>query len=193
MSRARQKIKNLILHVEQLKEKEFANEFEENPQVFPIIAEMIKNRECEFLKPLNIRLKAFRIRELFEVRGSFRTRMRLPCSRCLKDFDTPLASDFELTYTKEVPGLMDVFEDEDIELRVEEIGMIYFKGEEINLQQGIQEQVVMAFPLQPLCDENCKGLCPKCGSDLNQGDCGCKQAPGSNKFAVLKNLQLDSK
>ena len=191
MSRARRKIKNLILHVEQLKEKEFAHEFEENPQVFPIIAEMIKNRECEFLKPLNIRLKAFRIRELFEVRGSFRTRMRLPCSRCLKGFDTSLASDFELTYTKEVPGLMDVFEDDDIELRVEEIGMIYFKGEEINLQQGIQEQVVMAFPLQPLCDKNCRGLCPKCGSDLNRGDCGCKREPVSNKFAALKNLKLD--
>ncbi len=100
-------------------------------------------------------------------------------------------SDFELTYTKEMPGLMDVFEDEEIELRVEEIGMIYFKGEEINLQQGIQEQVVMAFPLQPLCDDNCKGLCSNCGSDLNRGYCGCKREPGANKFAVLKNLKLD--
>jgi uncharacterized protein len=191
MSRIRQKIKNLILHVEQLKEKEFSHEFEENPQVFPIIAEMIKNRECEFLKPLNIRLKAFRIRELFEVQGTFRTSVRLPCSRCLKDFDTPLASDFEITYTKEMPGLMDVVDEEEIELRVEEIGMFHFKGEEINLQHGIQEQVVMAFPLQPLCDKNCKGLCPKCGSDLNQEDCDCKQEPGTNKFAVLKNLKLD--
>jgi uncharacterized protein len=193
MSRARQKIKNLILHVEQLKEKEFSHEFEENPQVFPIIAEMIKNRECEFLKPLNIRLKAFRIRELFEVQGKFRTNVRLPCSRCLKNFDTPLASDFELTYTKEMPGLMDVVDEEEIELRVEEIGMFYFKGEEINLQEGIQEQVVMAFPLQPLCHDNCKGLCPKCGSDLNQEDCNCKREPGTNKFAVLKNLKLDKR
>jgi uncharacterized protein len=191
MLRPRQKMKSLVLHVEQLKEKEFSHEFEENPQVFPIIAEMIKNRECQFLKPLNIRLKAFSVRELFEVQGTFRTSVRLPCSRCLKDFDTALASDFELTYTKEVPGLMDVFEDEEIELRLEEIGMIYFKGEEINLEQGIQEQVVMAFPLQPLCDDNCKGLCPKCGSDLNQGDCGCKREPSSNTFAVLKNLKLD--
>ena len=192
MSRTHQKIKNLILHVEQLKENEFFHAFEENPQVFPIIAEMVKNRECEFLEPLNIRLKAFRIRELFEVQGTFRTRVRLPCSRCLKDFDTPLASDFELTYTKEMPGLMDVFDKEEIELRVEEIGMFYFKGEEIDLQQGIQEQVVMAFPLQPLCDQNCKGLCPNCGTDLNQGDCGCKQEPSTNKFAVLKNLKLDA-
>jgi uncharacterized protein len=191
MSRTGQKKKNLILHVEQLKEKEFYHEFDENPQAFPIIAEMVKNRECEFLEPVNIRLKAFRVRELFEVQGSLRTGIRLPCSRCLKHFDSPLASDFELTYTKEIPGLMDVVDEEEIEIRVEDVGMLYFKGEEINLQQGIQEQVVLAFPLQPLCDENCSGLCPKCGSDLNRGDCGCKREPVSNKFAVLKNLKLD--
>ena len=191
MSRTRQKIKNLILHVEQIKGKEFFHEFEENPQVFPIIVEMIKNRQCEFLKPFSIRLKAFSVREIIEVQGTLKTRARLSCSRCLKNFDTPLASDFELSYTKEIPGLMDVFDEQEIELKVEEIGMFYFKGEEINLQQGIQEQVVMALPLQPLCDENCKGLCPRCGSDLNQGDCGCKNELSANKFAVLKNLKLD--
>ena len=191
MSRTRQKIKNLTLHVEQIKGKEFSHEFEENPQVFPIIAEMIKNRQCEFLKPFNIYLKAFSVREIIEVQGTLKTRARLSCSRCLKNFDTPLASDFELSYTKEIPGLMDVFDEQEIELKVEEIGMFYFKGEEINLQQGIQEQVVMALPLQPLCDENCKGLCPRCGSDLNQGDCGCKNELSANKFAVLKNLKLD--
>ena len=191
MSRARQKIKHLILHVEQIKGKDFSHEFEENPQVFPIIAEMVKNRQCEFLKPFSIRLKAFSVREIIEVLGTLQTSVRLPCSRCLIDFDTPLAFNFVLSYTKEMPGLMDVFDEEEIELKVEEIGMFYFKGEEINLQQGIQEQVVMAFPLKPLCDENCKGLCPKCGSDLNQGDCGCKRELSANKFAVLKNLKLN--
>ena len=191
MLRTRQKLKNLILHVEQIKDKEFSHEFEENPLVFPIIAEMAKKRECEFLKPLNIRLRAFRVRELFEIQGTLRTSVHLPCSRCLKDFDTSIKSDFELTYTKEVPGLMDVFDEEEIELRIEEIGLIYFRGEEINLHQGIQEQVVMAFPLQPLCDVNCKGLCAKCGAALNQGDCGCQAEPITNKFAVLKDLKLD--
>jgi uncharacterized protein len=191
MLRPRQKMKNLILHIEQLKEKAFTHEFEEDPQVFPIIAEMVKNRECEFLKPLTIRLKAFRVRELFEVQGTFRTRVRLPCSRCLKYFNSPLTSDFELTYTKEVPGLMDAFEEDEIELKAEEIGMFYFKGEEINLQQGIQEQIVMAFPLQPLCNDNCRGLCPQCGADLNQGNCGCKREPRLRNFDVLKNLKLD--
>jgi uncharacterized protein len=193
MSPTRQKSKNLILHVEQIRDKEFFHEFGENPQEFPIIAEMIKNRECEFLEPLNIRLKAFRIRELYEVQGTFSTRVRLACSRCLKDFETMLTSAFELTYVKEVPGLMDVLDEQEIELKAEEIGLMVFKGEEINLHQGIQEQVVMAFPLQPLCDENCKGLCPQCGSDLNRRDCGCARGSGSNPFTVLKNLKLDKK
>ena len=57
MSPNRHKIKNLILHVEQIKEKEFSHEFEENPQVFPIIAEMVNNRQCEFLKPFKARNK----------------------------------------------------------------------------------------------------------------------------------------
>ena len=193
MSSSRQKRKNLILHVDQIKDKEFFHEFEENPQNFPIIAEMIKNRESQFLIPLNIRLKAFRLRELYEVQGTFSTRVRLACSRCLKEFETTLASAFELTYTKEVPGFMDALDEHEIELKVEEIGLMYFKGEEINLQRGIQEQVVMAFPLQPLCDENCRGLCPLCGTDLNQGDCGCARGPGSSPFAVLKNLKLNKK
>lgn len=191
MSQSHQKRKNLILHVEQIKDGEFFHEFEEDPLNFPVLSEMVNMRECEFRLPLSIRLKAFRVREMFEVQGTFRTRIRLTCSRCLKDFETPLICDFELTYTREVPGHMDVLDREEIELKAEEIGLMYFKGEEINIEQGVQEQVVMAFPLQPLCDRNCKGLCPHCGADLNQGKCGCMPEPRSHPFAVLKNLKPD--
>jgi uncharacterized protein len=184
---------SLILHIEQIKDKTISRKFEENANAFPIIAEMIKNRTCEFRETLKIGVKAYKVRELYQVEGHFQTRIRLACSRCLKDFDTPLTSDFALTYAKEVPGLMDVLNEEEIELKLEEIGLLYFRGEEINLQQGIQEQVVMALPLQPLCDKNCKGLCPQCGSDLNQKDCGCEQKSSPNKFAVLKNLKIETK
>lgn len=184
-------MKNLILHTEQIKDKELLRKFEEDPRSLPIIAEMIKSQACEFCKPLKISVKAFKIRELFEVEGYFKTRIRTSCSRCLTDFETPLSSDFALTYTREVQGMQDVLDEKEIELRLEDVGLLYFRGEEINLQQGIQEQIVMAFPLQPLCAKECKGLCPQCGSDLNLRDCGCKQMTGSNKFAVLKNLRID--
>jgi uncharacterized protein len=185
-------MKNLILHTEQIKDKTISREFQETPGSFPVIAEMIENGAFTFRQPLKINIRAFKVRELYQVEGRFQTRIRIGCSRCLKDFDTPLASDFALTYTREIPGLMDVLDEKEVELKLEDVGLLYFRGEEINLQQGIQEQVIMAFPLQPLCNKNCKGLCPQCGSDLNLRDCGCEQAPASNKFAVLKNLKLDN-
>ena len=60
-------MKNLILHTEQIKNKELFRNFEEDPRNLPIIAEMIKSQACEFRKPLKISVKAFKIRELYEV------------------------------------------------------------------------------------------------------------------------------
>lgn len=186
-------MKNLVLHIEQIREKAVFHDFEENVPAFPVFSDMVQNRECEFLEPLKISVKAFRIRELYEVEGTFQTRVRTSCSRCLKAFDLPLKSNFALTYTRELPDIKEASDEEEVELRVAEIGLIYFRGEEIDLRDGIQEQVVMAFPLQPLCAETCQGLCPKCGADLNRGDCGCKPESSTNKFAVLKNLKLNKK
>jgi uncharacterized protein len=184
-------MKNLTLHIEQIKDKNLRQDFEENAEAFPTLADMVQNHECEFLEPLKISMKAFRVRELFEVQGALQTRIRLTCSRCLKDFDTALKSEFELTYTKELVSITETSTEEEIELRVEDIGLLYFRGEEINLRDGIQEQVVLAFPLRFLCAEACKGLCTHCGADLNQGDCGCKVEPSTNKFAALKDLKLN--
>jgi uncharacterized protein len=185
-------MKNLILHIEQIKDKNLLQNFEENAEAFPILADMVQNHECEFLEPFKIRIKAFRVRELFEVEGTFQTRVRLTCSRCLNDFDSSLNSEFELTYTKELASITETSLEEEVELGVEDIGLLYFRGEEINLRDGIQEQVVLAFPLKSLCAETCKGLCTQCGADLNQGDCGCKTAPAGNKFAALKDLKLNN-
>ena len=186
-------MKNLILHIEQIKDKNFLQDFEENADAFPILADMVQNHECEFLGPLKIRIKAFKVRDLYEVEGAFQTYIRLTCSRCLKGFDTLLDSEFELTYTKELASITETSVEEEVELRAEDIGLLFFRGEEINLLDGIQEQVVLAFPLRSLCSENCKGLCMHCGADLNPGGCGCKVEPSTNKFAALKDLKLNNK
>ena len=185
-------MKNMTLHIEQIKDKNLLQDFEENAEAFPILADMLQNHEFEFLEPLKIRIKAFRVRDLFEVQGAFQTRVRLTCSRCLKDFDTSFKSEFELTYTKELASITETSVEEEVEMRIEDIGLLYFRGEEINLLGGIQEQVVLAFPQRFLCTEACKGLCTQCGADLNQGECGCKVAPATNKFTALKDLKLDN-
>ncbi len=62
---------------------------------------------------------------------------------------------------------MEDTEPQEVELSAEDMGIVNFQGEIINLKNTIQEQVVMEFPLKALCKPDCKGLCPICGADLN--------------------------
>ncbi len=179
------------IHLEQIKEDGLAFEFENSVETFPILAEMVTNGECEFTAPIKAALRALRIDDLVEIDGHIETTVRLPCSRCLKLFETPLKSNFELTYMQHAADVIEETEPQEIELSAEDMGIGYFEGEIINLKDGIQEQVVMEFPLRPLCNLDCKGLCPKCGADLNEDPCDCDQRPSPGSFAILKNLKLE--
>ena len=180
----------MLIHIDQLVDTELRLEFEEKPESFPVLAAMIKEKEFEFSAPVKTRLRVFRIGNFIEVEGVFETTTHLVCGRCLKEFETRLTSDIALTYTPEnFEDKKDLSRDE-IELSPEDAGLILFNGDRIDLRQGVQEQVVMAIPVRPLCHEKCKGLCPQCGTDLNLGDCGCDRTPRNTQFSVLKNLKL---
>jgi uncharacterized protein len=92
---------------------------------------------------------------------------------------------------QQVPDVLQDTEPQEVELSAEDMGIVYFQGEKINLKDAIQEQVVMEFPLRPLCKPDCKGLCPRCGADMNEDPCDCDQRPPPGKFAALKNLKLE--
>ena len=182
----------MYIRIEQIKEDGLALEFEEKPQIFPVLSEMINQGECEFVAPIKTALRASRIGDMIEVTGVINTFIRLPCGRCLKEYETPLKSRFQLTYVRRIPGSQEDEEQEEVEISAAEMGLIYFQGEEINLQDGIQEQVILAFPIKALCRKTCKGLCAGCGNDLNEGDCSCDRQPPNSKFAALKNLKLNN-
>ena len=167
--------------------------FEESAESFPSLNELGRSGECVFLKPLSIDLRVRRVGQMFEAEGRFETRVRLTCSRCLADYEAPLAAAFTLSFSREQPETAEPWRHAEIELQAEDIGLILFRGEEIDLRDGVQEEVLMALPMRTLCRPNCKGLCPKCGADLNRGTCGCERKVFNPKFAVLKGLKLDNK
>jgi uncharacterized protein len=179
------------IHLNQLMEKEHQIEYEVQAEAFLVLRDMINKGACSFLEPIKTRLRAYRIGDIVEVEGNFQTEVKLECSRCLSEFETTLASRFALTYWQESPDDQNKLPDEDVELTPHDIGLIPFSGEEISLTEGIQEQVVLAFPLKPLCREGCKGLCSKCGAILNEGDCDCNTSAMNSSFAVLKDLKLN--
>ena len=182
------------IQLDQLNQKELLLEFEEKPETFPVLADMIKQREYDFLVPIKTRLRVYQVSDIIEVEGSLETRIRLLCSRCLQAYETRLAARFDLTYTQSVSEETQAFDHhKEIELKAQDLGLILFNGEEIDLTEGIQEQAVLALPIQPLCRQHCKGLCSKCGADLNEGDCSCDRRLQNSQFAALKNLKLDDR
>jgi uncharacterized protein len=179
------------IRIEHIKAEGLTLKFEEKPEFFPVLSEIINQGECQFVAPIKTALKAIQVGDMIEVEGDIQTSVRLPCGRCLKASVNHLKSRFALTYVRRLPGTQEDTENDEIELSADEMGLIQFQGEEINLRDGIQEQVVMALPFRALCREDCKGLCFQCGADLNEGDCGCNRQAPSGKFAALKNLKLE--
>jgi len=179
------------IRLEELKQGTLSLEFEEPPETFAVLTEMIDSGECEFLSPITTVLRAQQIGAMIEIAGHIATRARLTCGRCLQGFETPLKSSFTLTYTPaESDPEQSTAGQQERELTAEDMGLIYYQGEEINFKNEIQEQVVLAFPLRALCRPDCRGLCPKCGADLNTEDCDCDPLPPTGKFAALKNLKI---
>jgi uncharacterized protein len=178
------------IQTEQLKESSLTFEFEVPATRFPSLQEMVRQQECDFTGPIQTRLKAARIGEMVQIEGQVRTTIRLTCGRCLREFISPLESEFALTYARDLPGFSETNQPEEKEIGAEDVGLIAFRGEEIDLTEGIQEQVILALPLRPLCSETCKGLCASCGADLNNADCKCSQPAADGPFAALGRIKL---
>jgi uncharacterized protein len=181
------------IKVEDISDSGMGLTFAESAESFPSLLELSRSGECVFLRPLTIDLRIRRIGHMFEADGRFQTRVRLSCSRCLADYETLLAADFNLSFSREQPETADPSRHAEVELGAEEIGLILFHGEEIDLREAVQEEVLMAVPMKTLCRPDCNGLCPQCGTDLNQGDCSCQRKIINPTFAVLKGLKLEKK
>jgi len=177
--------------IEQITAEGTVFEFEKSVETFPVLAEMVANGECKFAAPIGTILRVLRIDDMVEINGDIKTSVHLPCSRCLQPFQISLKSRFALTYMHRAADGIEDSEHQEVELSAEDMGIVYFQGEKINLKDTIQEQVVIEFPLRALCKQDCKGLCPKCGADLNESLCDCDRRSWPDKFAVLKNLKLD--
>lgn len=165
-------------------------EFIEKPAEFPVLAEMAQNGELEFSHPLLNRIDVRPIPGSVEVRGSVETTVRLECGRCLEPFDTVVRRRYRLYFTPTSPEDPEFPDGDGIELDAETINRVFYEGDEIDLAESIQEQVVLALPPYPLCDDACKGLCPQCGANQNAEGCDCPRVEKPNPFAVLKKLHL---
>lgn len=123
-------------------------------------------------------------------RGQFRTTVELECSRCLR----PIEMDVEVPIEEELPisGRPPyAAEDEEVEELPEEEKEPLFVDNIFDLDELLRQSILIAMPIKPLCSELCKGLCPRCGANLNEGPCGCPADEGAAPFSALASLLED--
>lgn len=117
------------------------------------------------------------------VRGACRTVIRLACVRCLIEFPLPVAATIDATYAVGVdPALKNK------NWRIEE-DVEFLPDGVLRLRHLVEEELLLALPMNPVCVSGCAGLCAGCGVDLNRNPCGCRASESSGPFAVLKALQ----
>jgi uncharacterized protein len=135
--------------------------------------------------PVSLEFDIHKDKDRFRLEGRVRTTLELPCSRCLEPFRWTVDEPFELTYE---PRPSSAAESER-EIANEDFSAAVYENEEIDLEQLVRERFEMSMPMKPLCRDDCKGLCPVCGTNLNRGRCDCKTGWQDPRMAALRALQ----
>ncbi len=151
-------------------------ELEESPEALQLKAE-----GATFEKPIKVELTISKSHDQLICRGKVTTSVKLECSRCLGEFDLALSSDLDF--------VIDLTASSD-EIKSEEEG--YFVADPssgfFEIDDLVREAIVLFMPLKPLCSEDCKGLCPFCGTDLNRSGCDCVKERSDPRWDQLKGL-----
>jgi len=137
------------------------------------------------VQPVALDFDLHKDKERFRVEGTVRTELELPCSRCLEPFTLPVDQAFDLRYQ---PHAQNTGEGER-EIEEDDLTTAFYENDEIDLGQLMREQFYLALPMKPLCADDCKGLCPLCGKNLNRETCACNRTWDDPRMAALRELR----
>lgn len=125
-----------------------------------------RHREVKIPEKFEINIEIYNTEDSFVITGSLTGNIRLECSRCLELFTYPVDVKLEAEIDKN---------------NIDDL-------ERVDLIPVIKENILLAIPIKPLCSEECKGLCPQCGQNLNRGECDCDTETVDPRLAELKNF-----
>jgi len=139
------------------------------------------------LSPLQVQLIHVRSGEDLLFTGTLHGEVTGLCARCLEEYPLVLAREFSVVLTPQrALG-------REMELSREELSASFYSGETIDLSALIQEQILLALPSQPLCREECRGLCSQCGANFNLDPCECQPTWKDPRLEILSTLRLAGK
>jgi len=123
----------------------------------------------QLIGPVRVSLDISRTGRRLFVRGKVGFRARLQCASCGAEYERDFAEDLVPEYVswedKPVPA--------EQELSGEDLGRARLEGDMLDLTAPVRDAIHLAIPMAPKCRPDCRGVCPSCGKDWNEGPCGC--------------------
>jgi uncharacterized protein len=141
--------------------------------------------------PVVLRMTIHKDKERFRLVGHVDAGLDVPCGRCLEPFRLRVDGGFDLRYVPQREAAADAHGEREID--EDDLSLTFYEDEAIDLGGLLQEQFYLALPMKPLCRASCRGLCPECGTNLNQATCGCTRAWVDPRLEPLKAFTTDRK
>jgi uncharacterized protein len=146
--------------------------------------------------PAHVDAHLEKVERRVRVEAKAQTALSVACGRCLAPTAVDVPVEFELTLVPE-----DEYEDDAAgkdggkghaggSFEAKEAEEDTYSGKTVELDAIVREQVLLALPSYPVCKDSCKGLCPVCGANLNDRECGCDRHVPDPRWAGLKNVKL---
>ncbi|CAM3717377.1 DUF177 domain-containing protein [Cohnella lubricantis] len=167
----------MLLNVQELALRKEPVTLKETFDAAPIFAGM---RDVKPLGPLTAELTAYYVDRTIEVTGTIACKVQLFCSRCLDPIEQEMDVPFRETFKVVSKETADSGEQDDEEF-------VPIQGERLELRPYVEEQLLLHLPLAPICREDCQGLCPECGTNRNEQQCGCSTEKIDPRLASLKD------
>jgi len=162
-------------------------DLEEKPlrvrHMFPIDEIRFSHEDAWLDTPVAVDFTLFPSGRELRIAGSVGTSIRCRCSRCVKEFVRLFTEDFDLSYSPQPKWDGTAAE---IELKYEDMDIGYYDGARFDVNALALERIELALPMQYVCRDGCKGLCYKCGADLNEETCNCKEEPDARLSVLLE-------
>jgi uncharacterized protein len=120
------------------------------------------------------------------IQGQYTVQMSARCDRCLGRATFPMEASFDLFYRPAT----DIAREEEIEIDEGETEIGFYEDGKLELEEVLRERILLALPMQRVCSDVCKGICPVCGRNRNETNCDCRVEAGDDRWGALRNLQI---
>jgi uncharacterized protein len=142
--------------------------------------------EFRLVGPLRVDCRINRSAQAFQIDGRLRGRLEGECGRCLEPVEQALEAPLQLLLQcRPLGGDEREATEEDGDVEVLDPG-----AKQVELKERLREAVLLELPMRLSCREDCKGLCPQCGHNLNGGPCACAAGQEDPRWAALRELKL---